>query len=512
MSAQSEDANGDGAPPSSAPSSAPASPASRPAASRNEPARAAPERAQPAKPQPAKPAAVAEVPARIDMISRSVGFGARGTWLIFLYLASILLVVMTLTAQQAQNRIQGFEVNNKKLSIWMLERLANDWFAYEDEVQRRGRTIAELQARWQAVQGQIEELNAEENTIVAAFQAAMTPVGIHLALTSPDVTLDTTTPETFVQVVSTVQKAETVPDDISKAIEAARGAYEAYLSINQRIRLLTARRSGIETTMASTAEDMNSFIDTRKPVLYQKAGFDDPNVEATLQDFVSEVTYFRNFSLGSLYSFDIDLGGWAYKFWRMPSEMLTIILVLFMGVLGSTIDLTQTYFSSRNSQPLSYYVFRPVLGAITALAVFIVAKAGVIVVSDASFTQSGAPLSPFFISFLAIVSGLLANAAVNSIKKAGQKVLRADIAGEAKPRWARGVEKEIETAKKDKADLYAFFEESDETVDQWVGEKALVPGHAQRIVAAWLNKPQRDLFTDLAPANANEQQHPVAAE
>src|SRR5207248_7160873 len=84
---------------------------------------------------------------------------------------------------------------------------------------------------------------------------------------------------------------------------------------------------------------------------------------------------------------------------------------------------------------ISGYLLRISLGAITALVMFIVAKAGVPVITDASRLGGDAPINPYFVAFLAIVSGLLSENALANVQAQGEKLLGQ---GPAAPhRWAR---------------------------------------------------------------------------
>jgi hypothetical protein len=176
-----------------------------------------------------------------------------------------------------------------------------------------------------------------------------------------------------------------------------------------------------------------------------------------------------------------------------------------MGSLGGTIHLNRLYFDQRADRDqtrlgivrtTSYYVFRPFLGAITALSVYILAKAGVLIVSTPADASSGVGLSPFFVSFLGIISGLLAEQALDTIQTAGRNWF-ASSPKTGTDRWADKIKGLI--ADKDKAPLANALGVSAEVLDGWIDQKAPVPERAQAVIAAWLKTPPRDLFTDIAP-------------
>ena len=51
--------------------------------------------------------------------------------------------------------------------------------------------------------------------------------------------------------------------------------------------------------------------------------------------------------------------------------------------------------------------------------------------------------------------------------------------------------------KKTLKDLYPFFDEANDVIDNWIAEGEKVPGDAQRVISAWLEQPVRNLFSDL---------------
>ena len=92
-------------------------------------------------------------------------------------------------------------------------------------------------------------------------------------------------------------------------------------------------------------------------------------------------------------------------FITMDLDNLTLLLVIMMGVLGSALQITHAFVLRNQAITISGYLLRISLGAITALVMFIVAKAGVPVVTDASRLGGDAPINPHFVAFLAITQG-----------------------------------------------------------------------------------------------------------
>jgi hypothetical protein len=179
----------------------------------------------------------------------------------------------------------------------------------------------------------------------------------------------------------------------------------------------------------------------------------------------------------------------------MPTDTLTLILVLAMGTLGGTIHLTRVYLRGE-ARGIGFFLYRPFLGAITALAVYIVARAGVFVLSDPGGGDARSPLSPFFISFLAIISGLLAERALDAIEAVGSKWFSG---AEERPRWAHRVQAEMTSQGRNISEIEPLLGIDSARSAAWLDEREPVPPEAQTAISVWLQKPARELFSDMAP-------------
>lgn len=202
---------------------------------------------------------------------------------------------------------------------------------------------------------------------------------------------------------------------------------------------------------------------------------------------------------------------YAKWFLSMPQELLTLILTLSMGIFGSTIAVSRTFFDTRIevAQGMSWYLFRPIQGAVMALTIYILFKAGILIFSapPSNGNVSGA-LNPFFIAFLGIISGLFAEYAYERLDRAAKSVFQAPpTAARAKALWAKGVDQELTAQNKSRADLAAYLHQPLNVVDQWVEGKRPAPEEVQRIIAFWLGKPRDDLFyqepTEAEPSGEN---------
>jgi hypothetical protein len=183
-------------------------------------------------------------------------------------------------------------------------------------------------------------------------------------------------------------------------------------------------------------------------------------------------------------------------------DTLTLILVIMMGILGSSLQMTYALLRQHRLETLGTYCLRLCVGAITALIIFIVAKAGVPIIADASRLGGDAAINPYFVSFLAIISGLMSENAILSVQTQGARFFGAEGATEPK-RWARqDLRKPFEAANRDPERVKRLLQASDDEFEGWVSGKEPIPPNVQMIIAGVLQTPPRDLFTDIPPDQA----------
>lgn len=103
--------------------------------------------------------------------------------------------------------------------------------------------------------------------------------------------------------------------------------------------------------------------------------------------------------------------------WDIPKDILIIMLIFSMGALGSLIFLTIEFLkNTKEEEKFSVYFFRPLLGSIMALAVFVMFKSGQYMLG----VEPEEHVSPFFISFISIISGMMTEKAYGSLTLQGE--------------------------------------------------------------------------------------------
>jgi hypothetical protein len=104
-----------------------------------------------------------------------------------------------------------------------------------------------------------------------------------------------------------------------------------------------------------------------------------------------------------------------------PYDLLVMLLVMFMGALGGIVRLLRDYGAANHPNPTAEeYLLIPLIGAVVAIGGYVLAKAGLLLLSS---TQGESSLSPFMISLVGIVSGLLAKEVIDSIAARGRGII-----------------------------------------------------------------------------------------
>jgi len=185
------------------------------------------------------------------------------------------------------------------------------------------------------------------------------------------------------------------------------------------------------------------------------------------------------------------------RMFALPSEILTLLLALSMGALGSTLHITRMLLEGTDQRAPSYYLIRPFQGMVTALVVFVLLKAGQLTISAGDSDN----LNIFFVSFSGIASGLLAEEAYRMIKKAGAGIIKTE---EENARWAFKLRAALDARGTTAEDLALGLGATPAEVRGWLEETQPVAPLQQRLIATWLHMPERELFTSQPPAETSE--------
>jgi hypothetical protein len=420
---------------------------------------------------------------------------ASGFWLIALVATSLAAAALTLYAAQLQVRTASLTINGQALSIWR----ATEKF----EAREGAYLAAEIAARGQ--RGTLAVLAADVERQATVLQR-----------TTAKATAATSTLETAkADLVAAVKAADAAfarevadkdGDDLSTAVKGwaglataapAQAALGAYATARERLAHWQAAARAAEANLARPlAQARKQAMELKaveaapappKPALSADAAM---RSQATVDTLLYEIGSLGNSWLGR------TIRGVAL----LPSDFLVLMLVSAMGLLGSSLQIIYLYFTEFERRPLNFYLIRPCFGIITAFVVYIVAKAGIPLIADPARLGGDAPVNPWFIAFLAIISGLLSERAIATLLAVGTTYFRGTEAAEP-ARWARSdLRPAFKVAGHDPQLVrQAVRAEADEW-DGWLQGRSPVPSQVQTMVSVVLQQPKRDLFSDLPPA------------
>lgn len=443
-----------------------------------------------------------------------LGIGAPGVWLAILYIVFCFFVVFSLSAHQLQYQINTLktEKGSEDASVWELDQLHSQWNQLKQDIESQSKELVILRQERAELS---KEQNAESLSVDGDRIKCLTALRdindrmkedheSYKYKTDEDVRCDNATFSWISRSIESV-KAGIDADDAAAidhlAIKSGLVREQKDIVFN-----LADRRTKLELGKQRLAEVVERIFTLEGNLVAFRKSADDLLENSSLGskagDFLNALTYLNGKE------------DWPFipAFSEMPTDMLTIILVMSMGALGGTISLTRSYLTQKKTSDDdkiggAYYAFRPFLGAITALSVFILAKAGVLIISTPAQGAEGATLSPYFISFIGIISGMLADSALDTIQRAGNNWFKNS---QATPdRWVYGLgdaligDKTVDKAVQDKTLsenielLSETLNVSNKTIKKWIDEKEQVPADRQAIIAAFVRKPPRELFSGI---------------
>jgi hypothetical protein len=198
----------------------------------------------------------------------------------------------------------------------------------------------------------------------------------------------------------------------------------------------------IDNNEESSVRQVDSLI---YPILKRnpQLGFDDEliahKIQAPEQADIDKRSMAEQRAI--LRSYDEVLGGLSGIFLRLPTIVSTLVVTLATGLLGGiTGFLGAAAMSRRTEETLAESHFasffrRIILGVTAALGIFLFFGSGLLVLTAQNAKAVGSTsleLSPYFVAFLAFISGFLADDAFDRLRRAGQGIFHPEGADERK--------------------------------------------------------------------------------
>ena len=415
--------------------------------------------------------------------TQAISLWATGSILLVWYLLMLGAVVGSLSAQSFKDQLAEHEDITVSDVFRRTEDLAKRDLlisGLEREVESRGTSTDALRKKVDAKRGELQAIGRQltriGNQLTARIRLLEKPV-------------KQTDPDTERSLLERVQPFLNQDQAIADLWNNHQEKFQRFSDVETDYLTIRQEKERNDEDLQTLSEQVERLKEERAP-----------SESAKIRGFADDLKFMKLFRMDFMVN--------------MPHQTLTLTLTVAMGILGSLIFITREYFERFNKESeqageltaIAWLFFRPLLGAVTAIAIYVLAKAGLLVVA-ASENSATENLSPFFIAFLAIISGLLSEQAADRIRAAGAAVFKPDKSERSEAevdRYGTGLADAMQGRNAD--ELQKFVGVDQNILNAWLDGNIKVSYDSQRIIAAWLNIPMSRLFTDLAPEGAAGEQ------
>jgi hypothetical protein len=286
-----------------------------------------------------------------------------------------------------------------------------------------------------------------------------------------------------------------------------------YHSLINKVRESCSRSSSqptskqpVNTEICTVIQDYNYYVDTADQ-MYIKINQQLSNFESEQEMLdIEEIKRIRNETqfqdLFTTVEFMDELN--ALSFLQQPREILVLQLTMVMGTLGSLVTMTWLYIRRDTDLGIRRTLFLPLVGSVSAFIIFVFFKAGQLTISSGGGSSS---LSPFFLSFVGIISGLLSERAYARMESVGTKFFTVE--GD-NLRWGVRLRQAIAETDITVTMLANYLGLEEGKINNIIDEVTPATQAQQTLIAACLRRESRELFTDEPPMGQfnNKQRDP----
>ena len=324
-----------------------------------------------------------------------------GFVLIALVGAAGALAVIFFSATQFQTRTAELSINGTPLTIWRVEKLRGEFSNWNATIFQLRKSIVDARDTLRKAESQKNLFLDDADNGLKLLQRDLARLETRLKIAPP---------------------AGSAPDDVDARLAAAETKIAASTPVDtsaqQELTRLQAAGRKFESdragqvSWAATARENKNQLDLQESELKAKLSEVSRLFGATSSDIAPEVVEKVINITSELEAMANIWGGRIYDVALWTNDMLVLLLVISMGVLGSALHLLAVFvMNEKESMSFGEYPLRLAFGAVTAIVVYIIAKSGLPVLADTTKIGGGAPINPYFISLLAIVSGLMSDRA-----------------------------------------------------------------------------------------------------
>jgi hypothetical protein len=417
------------------------------------------------------------------------------------------VAVIVLSCTLTQGRMSSLSVDGVSLSVWKLDAIHEDWLSLRQEIKEEQLALTEAQLK-------LIEMNSAKSATAEQSKSAQTALltvleHANFLLRPIDKSLaDDLSGKGATEQVSHLQTASDQllkeHPELKPLLDEIAADYKAYVPAHDKA---ASARLESEAALATVNEIQDQ---TNKSNLQLDRLFDSVTSNKSKLDAAGRAKIEN--ALFEITPIPGHIGTFMHHLIIFPPEVLALSLVILMGILGSLLQIVHSFFRKDVEGPEGFgiYFVRIAAGGVTALVIFIVAKAGIPIVADASRLGGDAPISPYFISFLAIISGLLSEQAIASVEAKGAQFFPANPAIDTQ-RWARDDLTQIASSNGNSvAELAGFLDLDPKAAADILDGSEPATGAQQRTIATYLHGSVRGFFTDIAPEGKSDDATPAA--
>jgi hypothetical protein len=329
---------------------------------------------------------------------------------------SVVLLASTLT----QSRMSGLVIDGVSLTIWKLDSIRHNWAPIQSEIEEQTQALTSAELKRTANNSRRSAANVKFGGALGRLNPLLEQFSYQVMVFDPDMAHEMTgkgPAEQLGRIQAVRDHLKQEHPGLEPLMKSVEDAYQTFQPAaveheaaeaegKALVEEISQLQSGIDGSQTSLAKVFTNI----------KANLDDAN-RARVENALYELAP-AGF-IGTIINHLVTA----------QPEVLTLSLVIMMGLLGSSLQITNSYFMGSRDVDVGSYFLQVCVGAIAALVIFVVAKAGVPVITDTSKIGGDAPINPYFVSFIAIISGLLSERAVAFNQKSGRAFFRTQDTG-----------------------------------------------------------------------------------
>jgi hypothetical protein len=379
------------------------------------------------------------------------------TMLILFTVSLGLLCVLVLSCTLTQTRMSNISIDGVNISIWKLDDIRKHWSDIREQIRAQSDELTTAQKERSQEEKAISEtdknyspMRTQVDALLGTFRFRIEKIDEDLAKAMTD--------ENFGP-VERLDRIDGTKDRLLTEHPELKPLIDKISELGEKFILLDAARIAASRTLKATKDRVQELQDSLKSLqdslgvlIATQSG--KQSIDQSGKPIIDEPTRERvENALFELFTSATFAGRFINSLIVTPPDILTLTLVISMGLLGSALQMTHALFMHHRIDATGVYFLRLSVGAITALVIFIVTKAGVPVVTDSSRLD---------------------------LREAFKKANR----------------------NPDNVSRLLTVEASQ--FNAWISGKDPIPTNAQMMIAGVLDMPRRDLFTDLPPEEAKQ--------